>query len=143
MEQMFNYSILIVVLPAIMFLILGLGGKYMKHVVSGVLGTISLSVMTVLAYITAYQYFFGVGKAADGAYKAITVFNFEWLRFTDHLHIDLGMYLDPISVMMLVVITTVSLMVHIYSLGYMKGEKGFLDWLSLPIYSRCIYFGNW
>ncbi|MFV0470071.1 MAG: NADH-quinone oxidoreductase subunit L, partial [Dysgonomonas sp.] len=33
--------------------------------------------------------------------------------------------LDPISVMMLVVITTVSLMVHIYSLGYMKGEKGF------------------
>ncbi len=125
MEQMFNYSILIVVLPAIMFLILGLGGKYMKHVVSGVLGTISLSVMTVLAYVTAYQYFFGVGKAADGAYKAITVFNFEWLRFTDHLHIDLGMYLDPISVMMLVVITTVSLMVHIYSLGYMKGEKGF------------------
>lgn len=125
MEQTFNYSILIVVLPAIMFLILGLGGKYMKHVVSGVLGTISLAVMTVLAYMTAYQYFFGIGKAADGAYKAITVFNFEWLRFTDVLHIDLGMYLDPISVMMLVVITTVSLMVHIYSLGYMKGEKGF------------------
>ena len=33
--------------------------------------------------------------------------------------------LDPISVMMLVVISTVSLMVHIYSFGYMKGERGF------------------
>ena len=37
----------------------------------------------------------------------------------------MGVLLDPISVMMLVVITTVSLMVHIYSFGYMKGERGF------------------
>jgi NADH-quinone oxidoreductase subunit L len=108
-----------------MFLILGLGGKYMKPIVAGTLGTISLSVMAVLAYTTAYQYFFGIGKGVGGAYHAINVFNIEWLRFTDKLHIDLGMYLDPISVMMLVVITTVSLMVHVYSLGYMKGEKGF------------------
>ncbi len=36
-----------------------------------------------------------------------------------------GYIADPISVMMLVVITTVSLMVHIYSMGYMKGERGF------------------
>jgi NADH-quinone oxidoreductase subunit L len=47
------------------------------------------------------------------------------LQFTDKLHIDIGILLDPISVMMLIVVTTVSLMVHIYSLGYMKGEKGF------------------
>ena len=42
-----------------------------------------------------------------------------------NLNIDLGILLDPISVMMLVVISTVSLMVHIYSMGYMKGEVGF------------------
>lgn len=35
----------------------------------------------------------------------------------------MGILLDPISVMMLVVISTVSLMVHIYSFGYMKGER--------------------
>ncbi len=51
--------------------------------------------------------------------------NTTWLNLTDNLHIDLGVLIDPISVMMLVVITTVSLMVHIYSLGYMKGEQGF------------------
>ncbi len=123
--EFFNYSILIPVLPALMFVILGLGGKYMKPTLAGVLGTVSLAIITILAYITAYQYFFAIGPAADGAYKAINVFSFEWLRFTEHLHIDLGMYLDPISVMMLVVITTVSLMVHVYSLGYMKGERGF------------------
>jgi len=37
----------------------------------------------------------------------------------------MGIILDPISVMMLVVVSFISLMVHIYSLGYMKGEKRF------------------
>ena len=37
----------------------------------------------------------------------------------------MGIQLDPISVMMLIVISTVSLMVHIYSFGYMHGERGF------------------
>lgn len=58
-------------------------------------------------------------------YQKLTEYNWVWLNFTDTLHIDLGVLLDPISCMMLVVITTVSLMVHLYSLGYMKGEKGF------------------
>ena len=51
--------------------------------------------------------------------------DFQWLPFTSDLHIDMGIMLDPISVMMLIVISTVSLMVHIYSFGYMKGERGF------------------
>ena len=124
MDVTFNYSILILALPLVMFLILGLGGKFMKPVVAGTLGTLSLSVMAILSYTTAYQYFFGVGKV-DGIYQGVYVFNESWLKFTDTLQIKMGMFLDPISVMMLVVITTVSLMVHIYSLGYMKGEKGF------------------
>ena len=121
----FNYSIWILVLPAVMFVILGLGGKYMKPVVAGALGTISLAVTTVLSYLTAYQYFFVAGRAADGTYKAVEAFNFKWLSFTDTLHINMGVYIDAISCMMLIVITTVSLLVHIYSLGYMNGEKGF------------------
>lgn len=121
-----SYTLLIIVLPAIMFLVLGLGGYKMKPVVAGILGSLSLAVITALAYMTGYQYFLGgLGNPDGGAFQSITPYNFEWLRFTDKLHIDLGIMLDPISVMMLVVITTVSLMVHIYSLGYMKGEKGF------------------
>ncbi len=81
-------------------------------------------IITVLSYITAYKYFF-TSEKIDGAFQKITAFNITWLQFTDKLHIDMGVLLDPISVMMLVVITTVSFMVHIYSLGYMKGEKGF------------------
>jgi NADH-quinone oxidoreductase subunit L len=40
-----------------------------------------------------------------------------------NLSIDMGLYLDSISMMMIVVVTLISLMVHIYSLGYMKREE--------------------
>ena len=51
-------------------------------------------------------------------------YNYTWLPL-GNLHFDMGIMLDPISVMMLIVISTVSFMVHIYSFGYMHGEKGF------------------
>jgi NADH-quinone oxidoreductase subunit L len=107
-----------------MFIFLGLAGHKYFPKLSGILGTCGLAIITVLSYITAYKYFF-TSEKVDEAYQKIIAFNFTWLQFTDKLHIDIGALLDPISVMMLVVISTVSLMVHIYSLGYMKDEKGF------------------
>jgi NADH-quinone oxidoreductase subunit L len=120
----FNYTIWILLLPFLMFIFLGLAGHKYFPKLSGILGTCGLAIVTVLSYIAAYQYFF-TSKKTDGAFQKIIAFNFTWLQFTDKLHIDIGALLDPISVMMLVVISTVSFMVHIYSLGYMKGEKGF------------------
>ncbi len=120
----FDYTLLILLIPFLMFLLLGLAGHKLKPKLSGLLGTGGLAVITVLSYITAYSYFYSSEKI-NGAFQKISAFNITWLQFTDKLHIDIGILLDPISVMMIVVITTVSLMVHIYSLGYMKGEKGF------------------
>lgn len=119
-----DYTILILVLPVLSFLVLGLTGMFMKHRVAGLIGTSSLLGVTILSYLTAFKYFMSP-RTADGVYLTLTPWNIEWLPFTDSLHIDMGILLDPISVMMLVVISTVSLMVHIYSFGYMKGEKGF------------------
>ncbi|TAL77272.1 MAG: NADH-quinone oxidoreductase subunit L [Bacteroidetes bacterium] len=120
----FSYTIWIPLLPFLIFLLLGLAGHKLKPKLSGLIGTFGLAVITVLSYITAYKYFFTSEKVEE-AYQKITASNITWLQFTDKLHIDMGVLLDPISVMMLVVITTVSFMVHIYSLGYMKDEKGF------------------
>ena len=52
------------------------------------------------------------------------LFNWEWLAFTDKLSIHLGFLLDPISALLLVVITTISFMVHLYSNGYMRDHHG-------------------
>ena len=119
-----EYTILILLLPLLSFLTLGLGGKWMSHRTAGLIGTTSLGAVTVLSWLTAGLYF-TAPRLADGTFETLIPYNFRWLPFTETLSIDMGILLDPISVMMLVVISTVSLMVHIYSMGYMKGERGF------------------
>ena len=121
MEYSFVY--LIPLLPLVSFLILGLAGMKMSHKTAGLIGTTSLGIVTLLSYVTAFHYF-TAERCADGAFATLVPYNFTWLPL-GNLHFDLGIMLDPISVMMLIVISTVSFMVHIYSFGYMHGEKGF------------------
>jgi NADH-quinone oxidoreductase subunit L len=133
----YSFTLLIPLLPLALFIVIGLTSGKMKPTLSGYIGTLGMLIVTLLSYFTAYQYFFNRPEGA-GVFEKIIPFNMVWLNFTDKLHIDLGILLDPISVMMLVVITTVSLMVHMYSMGYMKGEKGysrFFAFLSLFSFS--------
>src|SRR6187431_1664242 len=119
-----TYIALIPLLPLAGFVLLGIfGRKYFKNS-SGIIGTGLLLVSAVLSLYTAYNYFFVDGKVGD-SYKTITAIKFTWLSFSENVSIDMGIVLDPISVMMLVVVSFVSLMVHIFSLGYMKGEERF------------------
>lgn len=125
-----EYTLLILLLPLLSFLLIGVvdldipkNGRVWSPKVAGIIGTASLAAVTVLSYVAAFQYFTGE-RLADGTFPTIVPYNFTWLPLGS-LHFDLGVLLDPISVMMLVVISTVSLMVHIYSFGYMHGERGF------------------
>ncbi len=131
--------VLILAIPLFMFLLLGLGGVKMSHKLAGTLGTLGMGTVLVLSYITAFTYWFsGSPEFIDGTTRLqYTVFNPTWLQFTPDvfneagemiksgLAIKMGFLLDPISALLLVVIPTISFMVHVYSLGYMKGEKGF------------------
>ena len=119
-----SYIALIPLLPLACFLLLGLVGRKYLGKSSGIIGVLTLSSSTVLSLYTAYKYFI-VDGPVNGRFEAITPFKYTWLSFTDTLSIDMGIMLDPVSVMMLVVVTFVSLMVHIFSLGYMKGEDRF------------------
>ncbi|WP_301003002.1 NADH-quinone oxidoreductase subunit L [uncultured Duncaniella sp.] len=119
--------VLILAIPFFMFLLLGLAGVKMSHKLAGTLGTIGMGTVLVLSYYTAFTYWFsGAPEFIDGTTRLqYTVFNQTWLQFTPALAIKIGFLLDPISALMLVVIPTISFMVHVYSLGYMHGEKGF------------------
>ena len=119
---MYSYTIFIMLLPLLSFLVLGLAGMKMQHKTAGLIGTCSLGLVTILSYTTAFQYF--TADRVNGVFQTFVPYNFTWLPL-GNLHFDMGILLDPISVMMLIVISTVSLMVHIYSFGYMHGEKGF------------------
>jgi NADH-quinone oxidoreductase subunit L len=118
-----TYILLIPLLPLAGFVLLGLfGRKYLRRF-SGMIGTALVLVSTVLALWVAWQYF--AAALADGHSRQVVPLKLTWLSFSSGLSIDMSILLDPISVMMIVIVTLISLMVHIFSLGYMKGEERF------------------
>jgi NADH-quinone oxidoreductase subunit L len=125
----YSYIAFIPLLPLLTFVILGLFGRKYFKTFSGTIGTASLLASAVLSLYTAYQYFFVDGKV-NGAYEKITALKYTWLQFSPNLSIDMGIVIDPISVLLIVVVTFVSLMVHVFSLGYMKGEDRFATYYS-------------
>ena len=73
---MFGYTIFIMLLPLLSFIVLGLAGMKMQHKVAGLIGTCSLGMVTILSYITAFQYFFGLDRV-NGVYQTFVPYNFN------------------------------------------------------------------
>ena len=111
-------------MPLVTFVLLGIWGRRYFGTTSGIIGTAALLISTLLSLYVGYNYFFVEGLEGN-TYKQITALKYTWLQFRPGLSIDMSIILDPISVMMIIVVTFVSLMVHIFSLGYMKGEERF------------------
>ena len=133
-----NHIILIPLIPLAVFLILGIFYNKIKPAVSGYVGVLGLLTATGLAFYSAYNYFIVIGKT-EGVYQTI-VEKTVWMNFTDSLRIDMGILIDPISVMMLIVVSVISLMVHIYSRGYMKGDPGYTKYFAfLSLFTFSMY----
>lgn len=120
----YSYILLIPFLPLATFVLLGLYGRKYFTSTAGYIGTASLFISSILSIKAAFQYFL-VDGLVNGHYHKIIVCKYTWLQFSPSVSIDMGILLDPISIMMLVVVSFVSLMVHLFSLGYMKGEERF------------------
>jgi len=119
--------ILIPLMPLLSFVWLGLSGRRQNHPIAGWVATAFIFVSLLLSVQTAFAYFSGAGMTAE-MYQPKLVWDYNWLPFTTNpegLAIHTGILLDPISVMMLLVVTGISFMVHLFSLGYMKGEARF------------------
>ena len=70
-------------------------------------------------------------QVMDGFYFNGTVY--RWMELGE-LNLDIGFLIDPLTATMMCVVTFVSLMVHIYTIGYMHGEEGynrFFSYISL------------
>jgi NADH-quinone oxidoreductase subunit L len=113
---------LIPLLPLAGFLLLGLFGKKYFKKTSGIVATTLIFISAILAIYVAYNYF---STQYIGFYPRPVALKYTWLQFSEGLSIDMGIMLDPLSMMMIVVVTFISLMVHIYSLAYMKGDERF------------------
>lgn len=107
--------------PLVAAVITGLFGKFLGKGLSAALAILGVLTSTITAYILFYK-------------VQVLGFHFEgslytWLKVGGE-SFSVGILLDKLTSVMLVVVTSVSLMVHIYTIGYMKGEAGFTRFFS-------------
>ena len=117
---MVNYFYLITLLPLAGFLINGLfGAKIKNEKVSGIIGSLTILgsfVITLLTFLHLHS--------LDENSRSITYTMFQWIS-AGKLSISAGYYIDPLSMIMCLIITGVGFLIHIYSIGYMHGDRGF------------------
>jgi NADH-quinone oxidoreductase subunit L len=124
----------IVFFPLIGALIAGLLGRVIGHRTSEYITTGLLIAATVLSWIVFAGYWFAP-EAAEGAGHAVAtkVNVLEWIH-SGGLELDWILRVDTLTAVMLVVVTTVSSLVHLYSIGYMADDphrSRFFAYLSL------------
>lgn len=108
---------LIPVLPLLGFLINGLGRNTLSKGVVGVIG----SGVVLASFILSVCFFMELSSSAE---KQFTVNLFDWIS-VGNLHIPLSFLYDPLSAMMLLIITGIGFLIHVYSSAYMHEDAGF------------------
>lgn len=119
----------ILFLPFVSFLLLGLTSRKLPRSISGWIATAIMLCCAGLSLLVALEYFKAT-PASVATDKYETIFRFPWLVFNEKLSIDISLVVDPLTIMMLVVVTFVSAMVHIFSLSYMKGEERYTTYFA-------------
>src|SRR5580765_1247213 len=85
--------------------------------------TLAIGLMGV-AFVLSCWAFFGTLGERSGTGMERQVYNFNWLQFGD-AWLQLGWVLDPLTAVMLVMVTFVGLLIFIYSVGYMAHDENF------------------
>ncbi len=116
-----NLLILIVVLPLIGSIINGTLGYFIQKrysgKVNGIIATSSISISFLIAF-----YLFLQLLSMDIDSRRITINLYNWI-FAGNLSVDLEFVLDPLSAVMVLVVSGVGSLIHLYSIGYMHSDK--------------------
>src|SRR5437879_1308361 len=110
---------LIVLLPLIGFLINGLFGKRIPRTASGLIGSGAVG----LSFGAALLVFFHMLGAPPGE-RSVTVTIFNWMS-AGSFSVNVAYQLDQLSILMVLIVTGVGFLIHLYSIGYMSGDPGF------------------
>ncbi len=120
-------SILLLVFPLLGFLTIGLFQRQMNRQLSGILASGVIFINLVLSsflfrYITT-------------SHQVLEVSLFDWIKFAD-ISIPFALTIDRLSALMLMIVNGVGLLIHVYSIGYMKYDESvnrFFAYLNLFI----------
>lgn len=110
----------VLLLPLVGFLISGLfGSRLRSEKLIGVIGTASIAIPFVLAVVMLVEL---IGTAADE--RSVHVQLLEWIA-AGNFSVNFAYMVDPLSMIFLLIITGVGSLIHVYSIGYMHGDRGF------------------
>ena len=126
---------LIPVFPLIGFLINGLFGKRFPEKAIGWIGALSVGASFVVALSIFMQLL-----AMDPGSRSVQEIIYTWI-LSGELNVPIGFLVDPLSMVMLLVVTGVGFIIHVYSIGYMHGEVGFrrfFAYLNLFVFNMLI-----
>lgn len=127
-----NLVYAIILLPLLGFLINGLFGKNLPKILVGSLAT----AMVFGSFCIAVSLFMNFNSES----QPVIVKAFEWFR-VNGIQINVGFQIDQLSLMMVMIITGIGSLIHLYSIGYMSHDKGyykFFTYLNLFIFSMLL-----
>jgi len=125
MGQSVNYLGLIPLFPLLGAVLIGLLHVFFSTKVKfsekfyGILACVG----PVLSFILALKVFIAL-KALPPESRYLSHKAFTWFSVGD-LHIDMGFLADPLSCLMLLFVTLIGTLIHVYSIGYMGGDKNY------------------
>ncbi|SEM01723.1 NADH dehydrogenase subunit L [bacterium A37T11] len=108
-------------LPFIGFLINGIGRNILGKPLIGIIGSGVVFVSFLLSCCLFSHVYDARQAGGDGAF---TVPIFEWIS-AGKLSVGLSFMLDPLSSIMLLIVTGIGFLIHVYSIGYMSHDPGF------------------
>lgn len=127
-----NTLFLILLSPFFGFLFSGLAGKYLSEKLTGWISSFSI----LLSFVLSLQVFTGL-QTAETSYNA---FGFTFLSVGD-VFVDFAIQADRLTSLMMLVITGIGFLIHVYSISYMHGDKGFYKffaYLNLFVFNMLI-----
>ena len=127
-----NLVYAIILLPLFGFVINGLLGKHLPKMVVGALATL----VVFASFLISVNIFLGFTEHS----APIIVKAFEWFT-VGGVQVNFGFQIDQLSLMMMMIITGIGSLIHLYSIGYMSHDKGFykfFTYLNLFIFSMLL-----
>ena len=130
---MAKFATLIILFPLVGFLFVLINGRSLSEKQIGIAGTSAVGLSFVSTVIT---FFMLLGHSG----REITVNLFSWIS-VGTLHVPAALLVDPLSITMCLFVTGISTLIHLYSTGYMHGEKDFRKfflYLNLFVFSMLV-----
>ncbi len=124
---------LTVLLPLLGFLINGIFGSKIKN--EKIIGIIGSGTVGLAFLVSVFAFFETLALPVDQRQTIVTLFN--WLT-VGSLDVSFAYQLDQLSLVMALIVTGVGFLIHVYSIGYMHGDKGywrFFAYLNLFIFA--------